>query len=52
MNGYTILRIELEDSSESAYAEYSNFSIADENDKYRIYVSGYAGTAGKKENFM
>ena len=52
MNGYTILRVELEDGSESAYAEYSSFSIADENDKYRIHVSGYAGTAGKKENFM
>ena len=52
MNGYTILRVELEDGSESAYAEYSSFSIADEIDKYRIYVSGYAGTAGKKENFM
>nr|XP_022300760.1 tenascin-R-like [Crassostrea virginica] len=46
MNGYTILRVELEDGSESAYAEYSSFSIADENDKYRIHVSGYAGTAG------
>ena len=45
MNGYTILRVELEDGSESAYAEYSSFSIADENDKYRIHVSGYSGTA-------
>ena len=51
MNGYTILRVELEDGSESAYAEYSSFSIADENDKYRIHVSGYAGTAGKKGKF-
>nr|XP_022296425.1 tenascin-R-like [Crassostrea virginica] len=46
MNGYTILRVELEDGSESAYAEYSSFYIADENDKYRIHVSGYSGIAG------
>nr|XP_022300759.1 ficolin-1-like [Crassostrea virginica]XP_022302394.1 ficolin-1-like [Crassostrea virginica] len=45
VNGYTILRVELEDGSESAYAEYSSFFIADENDKYRIHVSGYSGTA-------
>ena len=51
MNGYTILRVELEDGSESAYAEYSSFSIADENDKYRIHVSGYSGTAGKRGIF-
>ena len=52
MNGYTILRVELEDGSESAYAEYSSFSIADENDKYRIHVSGYSGTAGKRRNVL
>ena len=51
MNGYTILRVELEDGSESAYAEYSSFSIADESDKYRIHVSGYSGTAGKRGMF-
>ena len=51
MNGYTILRVELEDGLESAYAEYSSFSIADENDKYRIHVSGYSGTAGKRGIF-
>ena len=52
MNGYTILRVELEDGSESAYAEYSSFSIADENDKYRIHVSGYSGTAGKRGKLL
>ena len=46
MNGYTILRVELEESSESAFAEYSSFYIADESDKYRIQVSGYSGSAG------
>ena len=52
MNGYTILRVELEDGLESAYAEYSSFSIADENDKYRIHVSGYSGIAGIKRNVL
>ncbi|CAH1801236.1 unnamed protein product [Owenia fusiformis] len=30
----------------SGYAEYSNFSIADESYKYRLSISGYSGTAG------
>ena len=47
MNGYTILRVELEEDLESVFAEYSSFYIADESDKYRIQVSGYSGTAGK-----
>ena len=46
MNGYTIVRVELEEGSESVFAEYSSFYIADESDKYRIHVSGYSGTAG------
>lgn len=45
-NGYTILRVELEEGSETAFAEYSSFYIAGEDDKYRIHVSGYNGTAG------
>ena len=50
MNGYTILRVELEEGSESVFAEYSSFYIADEDDKYRIHVSGYTGTAGNTVN--
>jgi hypothetical protein len=46
-HGYTVLRVELEDLAESAYAEYDSFYIAGEDDKYRINVSGYSGTAGK-----
>lgn len=46
-NGYTVLRVELEDGAETAFAEYSSFYIAGEADKYRIHVSGYSGTAGK-----
>ncbi|XP_052678788.1 microfibril-associated glycoprotein 4-like [Crassostrea angulata] len=45
-NGYTILRVELEEGTDSAFAEYSSFYIAGEADKYRIHVSGYSGTAG------
>lgn len=46
-NGYIILRVELEEGTDSAFAEYSSFYIAGEADKYRIHVSGYSGTAGK-----
>ncbi|XP_048741666.2 ficolin-1-like isoform X1 [Ostrea edulis] len=45
-NGYTVLRVELEELKESVYAEYDNFYIAGEDDKYRIHVSGYKGNAG------
>ncbi|XP_062587736.1 ficolin-1-like [Saccostrea cucullata] len=45
-NGYTVLRVELEYGTESVYAEYSSFYIAEEGDNYRIHVSGYSGTAG------
>lgn len=50
-NGYTVLRVELEDGAETAFAEYSSFYIAGEADKYRIHVSGYSGTAGKHKIF-
>ncbi|XP_062614572.1 ficolin-1-like [Saccostrea cucullata] len=46
LNGFTVLRVELEYGTESVYAEYSSFYIAGEEDKYRIHVSGYSGTAG------
>jgi hypothetical protein len=45
-HGYTVLRVELEDLAESVYAEYDSFYIAGEDDKYRINLSGYSGTAG------
>lgn len=47
LNGYTILRVDLEDGPDFAYAEYSSFYIAGEEDNYRIHVSGYSGTAGE-----
>ena len=43
------LRVELEDfEGNTAYAEYSSFTIAGEPDKYRLSVSGYqsSSTAG------
>lgn len=45
-NGYTVLRVELEAGAETTFAEYNSFYIAEEEDKYRIHVSGYSGTAG------
>jgi len=30
------------------FATYSNFSVAGEDDKYRLTVGGYSGDAGKK----
>ena len=31
----------------SLYAEYTEFSVASISDFYRLYISGYSGTAGK-----
>ncbi|XP_035688932.1 fibroleukin-like [Branchiostoma floridae] len=42
-----LLRIDLENwSSETVYAEYDRFYIADEAAKYRLHVGTYSGTAG------
>jgi ficolin len=41
------LRVDLTTfQGESAYAEYSQFSIGDSESSYRLDVSGYSGTAG------
>ena len=41
------LRIDLEDfENETRYAVYSNFSLSDASDYYRLHVSGYSGDAG------
>ena len=32
---------------ETRYAEYSTFRVAGPEDKYRLEISGYSGTAGK-----
>nr|ADQ55821.1 fibrinogen-related protein [Mytilus galloprovincialis] len=41
------LRIEVEDfNGTSKYAEYENFSVSSEPNKYRLLVNGYSGNAG------
>ena len=45
--GQARLRVELEAfNGESRFAEYENFRVEGEEDKYRLRVSGYSGTAG------
>ncbi|CAH3141124.1 unnamed protein product [Pocillopora meandrina] len=42
-----MLRVDLEDfEGNITYAEYTNFNVADEAYKYRLFVEGYNGTAG------
>ena len=42
-----MLRVDLEDfEGHITYAEYTNFNVADEADKYRLLIGGYKGTAG------
>ncbi|XP_051890008.1 fibrinogen-like 2a [Pristis pectinata] len=42
-----ILRIEIEDwEGVRQYAEYNQFSVADEKHQYRLTIAGYSGTAG------
>ncbi|ELT98010.1 hypothetical protein CAPTEDRAFT_204556 [Capitella teleta] len=41
------MRVDLEDfEGNSTYAEYTDFSIADAGDFYRLHIAGYSGTAG------
>ena len=43
----TELRVDLRDFEEnSAYAQYTNFSVGDSEPKYILSVSGYSRTAG------
>ena len=42
-----MLRVDLEDfEGNITYAEYTNFIVADEAYKYRLFVEGYNDTAG------
>ena len=42
------LRINIEDfENATRYAVYSNFSVASEDDMYRLSVGAYNGTAGE-----
>jgi len=41
------LRIEMKDFSRNKrYAEYSSFTVANENNKYRLNIGSYSGNAG------
>ena len=45
--GSNTLRVELEDfEGNTAYANYSTFSVGNSTSKYTLTVGGYAGTAG------
>ena len=49
----TELRVDLRDfESNSAYAQYSSFSVGDSASKYNLSVSGYGGTAGDSLDFQ
>lgn len=42
-----VFRIDMEDyGGDRRFAEYTSFSVADENDGYRVTINGYRGTAG------
>lgn len=43
---WNLIRVRVELKAETAFAEYNSFYIAGEEDKYKIHLSGYSGTAG------
>ncbi|OXA40014.1 Techylectin-5B [Folsomia candida] len=52
MEGYTQLRVDLEDwNGEKRYAMYDVFKVTGTQDKYRLTVAGYTGTAGDSLNY-
>ena len=47
-----LLRVDLEDfENNTAFAQYTTFTVANGADKYRLLVSGYSGTAGDSMNY-
>ncbi|XP_015257386.1 PREDICTED: tenascin-like isoform X1 [Cyprinodon variegatus] len=44
--GPVSLRVDLRSGNDTAYARYTNFSVASEERNYTLTVSGYTGTAG------
>ncbi|XP_035708153.1 angiopoietin-related protein 4-like [Folsomia candida] len=47
LEGYTQLRVDLEDWEGKKYAMYDVFRVADAQEKYNLTVDGYWGTAGE-----
>ncbi|XP_052717399.1 angiopoietin-4-like isoform X1 [Crassostrea angulata] len=46
------LRVDMQRfNAEKAFAKYSNFSVGDEESKYKLNVKGYNGTAGDSLNY-
>ncbi|TKS84912.1 Tenascin [Collichthys lucidus] len=45
-SGHYELRVDLRDNSESVYAQYDKFTIAEPRSRYKVYVGAYSGTAG------
>uniref|UniRef100_A0A3Q2XT80 Tenascin C n=1 Tax=Hippocampus comes TaxID=109280 RepID=A0A3Q2XT80_HIPCM len=44
--GQYVLRVDLRDAGESAFAQYDKFSIAEPRTRYKLYIGAYSGTAG------
>ncbi|XP_077354316.1 tenascin-like isoform X9 [Festucalex cinctus] len=44
--GQYVLRVDLRDGGDSAYAQYDKFSIAEPRTRYKLYIGAYSGTAG------
>lgn len=45
-SGHYELRVDLRDSSESAFAQYDKFVVAEPRTRYKLYIGAYSGTAG------
>lgn len=50
--GPVSLRVDLQSGNDTAYAHYTNFSVASEERNYTLTVSGYTGTAGAFKHRM
>ena len=47
------LRVDLADfEGKSRYAEFTNFAVASEDNKYRLTVGSYSGTAGEYDAYF
>ncbi|XP_068508852.1 tenascin isoform X3 [Syngnathus scovelli] len=44
--GQYVLRVDLRDAGDTAYAQYDKFSIAEPRTRYKLYIGTYSGTAG------